>query len=531
MKTVVSEIETGRSSLGIELGSTRIKAVLIDSNSNIIASGSHDWENRYENGVWTYDLDEVWHGVAECYRDLKRDVLECYGVVLKRLKAIGVSAMMHGYIALDSGKRQLCPFRTWRNNITLEESEELSSMFNYPIAQRWTISHLLKDMKEGKNYLVDLSYVMTLSSYVHMNLTGKFTVGIGDASGMFPMDFETGNYAESAISDFNRKYLEGRYSWTLEKILPTVLKAGEIAGHLSTEGALLLDVEGDLEAGIPFCAPEGDAQTGMIATNSVAPKTGNVSAGTSVFASIVLDRPLSKPYKELDIVMTPDGRMVAMVHSNNCTGSYDAWFNIFSEVLTLMGKEHTKKELYDILLSAALSGSPDCGGILSYGYLSGEHMTGFEEGRLLTIHHPNADFNIANLVRSELFASLCSLRIGLDILYGKENVRIDVLNGHGGFFKTKDVGMMAMSAATKTRICISSGAGEGGAWGIAILASYLDKAMGLPEFLEEEVFKNLECSYYLASKKECDGFDIYLERFKKGLQIEKSAVDFFKYDK
>lgn len=522
---VKKEIADGQCVIGIEFGSTRIKAVLIDSSCNPIASGAYDWENRNIDGVWTYSIEDIKEGLSASYRDLKENVRNDYGLTLKKIRAMGVSAMMHGYMAFDSDGNLLTPFRTWRNNITESESKELTELFGYPIAQRWTISHLLKDIKEKKPYLDKLAHVSTLASYVNKLLTGKKTIGIGDASGMFPIDTGTKDYMDSAVSLFDRDYASA-YPWKIRDIFPEVLLAGEPAGYLTSEGAALLDSEGDLEPGCPLCPPEGDAETGMMATNSVAARTGNVSAGTSVFAMVVLEKPLSKAYSSLDIVTTPDGRLVAMSHSNNCTGGYDAWFSLFGEVVKALGFDVKKPVLYDTLLAKALEGDPDCGGLLSYGYISGEHITGFSEGRPLSVRHPDAHFTLANFVRAELFTSLCAMRTGLDILFENEGASLDMLSGHGGFFKTAAVGQRIMAAAAKTPCRVLKTAGEGGAWGIALLADYLShKDMDLSAYLDSCVFASAESSVVSPDPEDMKGFDEFLRRYHEGLAIERAAVE------
>ena len=521
---IIKSIENGECSLGIELGSTRIKGILITPDTKPVASGAFDWENRNDNGVWIYTIDDILTGIHDCYQDLKKDVLEKYGIKLTKLKNMGVSAMMHGYMAFDKDGNLLTPFRTWRNTMTAEESEELSALFNYPIPQRWTVSHLLKDIKEKKEYLGNLDHVMTLAAYVHYLLTGEKKIGIGDASGMFPIDFSTSDYSENAIKQFEEKYLKGHYSWGIRDIFPEVLIAGVNAGHLTESGARLLDDE--LEAGAAFCPPEGDAETGMAATDSVRVRTGNVSAGTSAFVMAILEKPLSKVYPVLDIVATPDGKPAAMAHSNNCTGSYDGWMRIFREVIERLGLDVPKGKLYDTVLLSSLEADKDAGGMLSYGYISGEHITGFEAGRPLTARSPESHFTLPNLILSELYSALSAMRIGLDILFDKEGVQLDFITGHGGFFKTKESGAHAMAAALRTPCRVMETAGEGGAWGIAILASYLDHTnLALPDYLDEYAFSDSSSYMYTAIEEERKGYDKYLERYKKGFAIERAAID------
>lgn len=518
---IAAEIEGGRCTLGIEFGSTRIKGILIASDRMPVASGAHDWENRNENGIWTYSETDIVDGLRDCYRSLCEDVMEKYGIGLKKLSALGVSAMMHGYMAFDSEGRLLVPFRTWRNTITEKESKELTELFDYPIPQRWTISHLLLEIKNDAGYLSRLDHVSTLAAYVHKLLTGEKVIGIGDASGMFPIDIEKKDYDEKDAELFMKKY-----GYDVRRLFPKVLVAGENAGYLTKEGALLLDESGNLEPGCPLCPPEGDAGTGMVATDSVLPRTGNVSAGTSAFAMVVLEKPLTKAYGELDLVTTPDGSLVAMAHTNNCTGSYDAWISLFNEVLRSLGVEVGKGKLYDTLLSCALEADADCGGLLSYNYISGEPITGLNDGRPMFVRSASSRFNLANFMRSELYTAIAAMRVGLDILFDKEGVKLDVMTCHGGYFKTAEVGLRMMSAALKTPVRALATAGEGGAWGIAILADYLSKnSMPLPEYLAEDVFSSAECNTVTATEDDCSGFASYYRRYLAGLEIEKAAVD------
>lgn len=522
---VRNEIGSGMCSLGIEFGSTRIKAILIGSDKSPIASGAHDWENRNENGIWTYTINDIKEGLRSCYSSLKKDVEEKYGIRLTRLKALGISAMMHGYMAFDADGNLLTPFRTWRNTITEAESKELTELFSYPVPQRWSISHYLKELKDGAEYLPKLDKIMTLAAYVHFLLTGKNVIGIGDASGMFPIDTASDSYDPKALGLFNKKYNGPK---PVEKLLPQVLLAGENAGYLTKEGALLLDPDGELEAGCPLCPPEGDAGTGMVATNAILPRTGNVSAGTSAFAMVVLEHPLSRPYSELDLVTTPDGKLVAMAHTNNCTGSYDAWFSLFREVLEAMGVEVKKGKFYDTLLNLALKADPDCGGLLSYNYISGEPITGLNDGCPMNVRTADSRFNLPNFIRCELYTAVAAMRTGLDILFDKEHAALDVMNGHGGYFKTAEVGQRMMAAALKTPIRVLSTAGEGGAWGIAILADYLSSDKTLPEYLDEDVFGSAESITVEPTAEDLAGFDSFYKAYINGLQIEKAAVDNYK---
>ena len=433
------QIEEGKAVLGIEFGSTRIKAVLIDEEHHPIASGSHEWENQLVDGVWTYSIDAIWNGLQDCYQDMKKDVQEKYGVKVTKLAAIGFSAMMHGYMAFDKDDKILVPFRTWRNAITEEASEKLTDLFRYNIPQRWSVAHLYQAILNGEEHVKDICFQTTLAGYIHWMLTGKKVLGVGDASGMFPIDIETGKYDAKMVSQFDEAIADKGYPWKLMDIFPEVLSAGEDAGTLTQEGAKLLDTDGDLEAGVPLCPPEGDAGTGMVATNSVARRTGNVSAGTSVFSMVVLEKELSKVYKELDLVTTPSGDLVAMVHCNNCTSDLNAWVNIFREFAESFGMDVDMNRLYGTLYKKAMEGDANGGNLLAYNYISGENITEMEEGRPLFVRTPNSKFNLANFMRVNLYSALASLKIGMDLLLKEEKVAVDKLLGHGGLFKTKGV--------------------------------------------------------------------------------------------
>ena len=521
-------IEDGKSILGIEFGSTRIKAVLIDEDNNPIASGSHEWENQYENGIWTYSLDAIWDGLCDCYSDLVRDVKEQYGVKLEKIGAIGISAMMHGYMAFDKQGNLLVPFRTWRNATTGKASKELTDLFDYHIPERWSIAHLYQAMLDKEPHVKEVDFFTTLAGYIHWKLTGNKVLGVGDASGMFPIDIETKNYNTLMMKQFDAlAEIEG-YEVKVEDLLPKVLLAGEDAGTLTEEGAKLLDPTGTLQSGVPFCPPEGDAGTGMTATNSVAVKTGNVSAGTSVFAMIVLEKELKKPYEEIDLVTTPTGNLVAMVHCNNCTSDLNAWVNIFKEYTMAMGMKVDMNEIYGTLYRKALEGDSDCGGLLAYNYFSGENITGFVEGRPLFVRTPESKFNLANFMRTHLFTSLGALKIGLDILLKEEGVTVNEIMGHGGLFKTKDVGQSFMAAAINTPVTVRQTAGEGGAWGIAVLASYLvhkNDNETLDEFLNNRVFGSDDCYTLEPKEEDVKGFEEFTKRYVKGLAIERAAVE------
>ena len=520
-------ILANKTALGIEFGSTRIKAVLVDDKNQPIASGGHEWENRYENGVWTYSLDDIWTGIQDCYQDMARDVKAKYDIELESVGAFGVSAMMHGYMPFNKEGELLVPFRTWRNNITGEASEKLMELFNYNIPQRWSIAHLYQAILNGEEHVKDIDYITTLEAYVHWKLTGKRVLGIGDAAGMFPIDTTKADYNQEMVDKFDELVAPYGFSWKLRDIMPKALVAGEDAGVLTEEGAKLLDVTGKLKAGIPMCPPEGDAGTGMVATNSVAVRTGNVSAGTSVFAMIVLEKPLSKVYGEIDMVTTPDGMPVAMVHSQNCTSDLNAWVNLFRENLESFGVKVDTNTLYGTLYNKALEGDADCGGLLPYCYFSGEHITHFEEGRPLFARTPDSKFTLANFMRSHLFTSVGALKLGMDILLKEEGVVVDKILGHGGFFKTKGVGQKVMAAAVNAPVSVMETAGEGGAWGIALLAAYRkNKAEGesLASYLEEQVFAKEESVQIAPDPKDVEGFEVFMDRYKEGLEIERAAV-------
>ena len=524
---IIKEIQAGETSLGIEFGSTRIKAVLIGKNHAPIASGSYEWENQLADGIWTYSLEDIWKGLQTSYQELAKDVKEQYGETLTKIGSMGFSAMMHGYMPFDKEDNLLVPFRTWRNNITEKATDVLTPLFGQQIPQRWSIAHLYQAILNGEEHVKDITFFTTLAGYIHWKLTGKKVLGVGDASGMFPIDSETIDYNRKMVEQFDELIKEKGYPWKLREILPQVLAAGEDAGTLTEEGAKLLDVSGNLQPGSPVCPPEGDAGTGMAATNSVAVRTGNVSAGTSVFAMIVLEKSLSKVYGEIDMVTTPDGMPVAMVHSQNCTSDLNAWVNLFRENLESFGVKVDTNTLYGTLYNKALEGDADCSGLLPYCYFSGEHITHFEEGRPLFVRTPDSRFTLANFMRSHLFTSVGALKLGMDILLKEEGVVVDKILGHGGFFKTKGVGQKVMAAAVNAPVSVMETAGEGGAWGIALLAAYRkNKAEGesLASYLEEQVFAKEESVQIAPDPKDVEGFEAFMDRYKEGLEIERAAV-------
>lgn len=528
MEEIKRSIKNGNTALGIEFGSTRIKAVLVDETMSPVAQGSYDWENRFEQNVWTYSLEDIMIGLKDCYGSLAADVEKQYGIELTTVGSIGISAMMHGYMAFDKEEQLLVPFRTWRNTTTQEASEQLTKELGYNIPQRWSIAHLYQAILNKEAHVSHIAYLTTLAGYIHLKLTGQKVLGVGDASGMFPIDIATGNYYDLMVEKFDEMTKTQGFSWKLPDILPKVLAAGEDAGYLTADGVKLLDASGKLTAGIPLCPPEGDAGTGMTATNSVAVRTGNVSAGTSVFAMAVLEQDLSKVYPEIDLVTTPSGKLVGMVHCNNCTSDLNAWVNLFKEYSEAIGIEVDRDQLFSTLYQKALTGDADCGGLLSFCYLSGEPITGFEEGRPLFVRTPESRFNLANFMRTHLYSSLATLKIGLDILFKEEGVTLDNLMGHGGFFKTKGVGQRIMAAAANVPVSVMETAGEGGAWGIALLAAYgKDKEQGetLEHFLSEKVFAGGDAVTVEPDSEDIKGFDIFITQYKHGLLAERAAVD------
>ena len=524
-----STIEAGKAILGIELGSTRIKAVLIDQENKPIAQGSHTWENQLVDGLWTYSIEAIWSGLQDCYADLRTNVKNAYGIEIETLAAIGVSAMMHGYMPFNKKEEILVPFRTWRNTNTGRAAAALSELFVYNIPLRWSISHLYQAILDNESHVNEIDFLTTLAGYVHWQITGEKVLGIGDASGMLPIDPTTHNYSAEMVAKFNKLIAPKEYNWKLEEILPKVLSAGENAGVLTPEGSKKLDASGHLKAGIPVCPPEGDASTGMVATNAVKQRTGNVSAGTSSFSMIVLEKELSKPYEMIDMVTTPDGSLVAMVHCNNCTSDLNAWVNLFKEYQELLGIPVDMDEIYSKLYNIALTGDTDCGGLLSYNYISGEPVTGLADGRPLFVRSANDKFNLANFMRTHLYASVGVLKIGNDILFNEEKIKVDRITGHGGLFRTKGVGQRILAAAINSPISVMETAGEGGAWGIALLGSYLvnnEKKQSLADFLDESVFVGDAGIEVSPTPEDVAGFNAYIENYKAGLPIEEAAVKF-----
>lgn len=527
MSNAKQTIQEGKAILGIEFGSTRIKAVLIDENNTPIAQGSHEWENQLIDGLWTYSIEAIWNGVLNCYADLRANVKTQYDTEIERLASIGVSAMMHGYMAFNEKEEILAPFRTWRNTNTGAAAAELSKLFNFNIPLRWSISHIYQAILNKEEHVKDITYLTTLAGYIHWQITGKKVLGIGDASGMLPIDSTTKNYCADMVEKFDKLVEPYGYGWKLNDILPQVLSAGEDAGTLTAEGAKRLDISNHLQAGIPVCPPEGDAGTGMVATNAVRKRTGNVSAGTSSFSMIVLEKELSKPYEMIDMVTTPDGSPVAMVHCNNCTSDLNAWVNLFKEYQQLLGIPVDMNEIFGKLYNHALEGDADCGGLISYNYISGEPVTGLAEGRPLFVRSANDKFNLANFMRANLYASVGVLKIGNDILFNQEKIKVDRITGHGGLFKTKGVGQRILAAAINSPISVMETAGEGGAWGIALLASYLVKKAdneSLADFLDNNVFAGNTGIEIAPTPEDVEGFNKYIKEYQSCLSIEKEAT-------
>ena len=524
---IKEQIAQGRCCLGIELGSTRIKAVLIGPDHAPVASGDHGWENRLEDGVWTYHMEDVWAGLQDAYAKLRADVKERYGVELTAMAAMGFSAMMHGYVALDREDRLLVPFRTWRNTITGQAAQLLTERFQFNIPQRWSIAHLYQAILNGEDHVKDIFYLTTLAGYVHYKLTGRRVMGVGEASGMFPIDSSTGDFDQAVVDSFDALVADKGYPWKLRDILPQVLSAGEEAGTLTAEGAKLLDPTGSLTPGIPLAPPEGDAGTGMAATNAVAPRTGNVSAGTSVFAMIVLEKALSQVYPEIDMVTTPTGKPVAMVHCNNCTNEINAWAQVFKGFLEALGQKPDMNAVFTAMFRSALEGAADGGGLTLYNYLSGEPITDLEEGRPLLVRTPQAKLDFPNFMRTQLYSALATLKIGMDILAG-EQVAVDRLLGHGGFFKTPEAGQRIMAAAAGAPVSVMETAGEGGPWGMALLAAYLvekEPGQSLEDYLDSQVFAGQKVVTLEPQKQDMEGFEQFMRQYRAGLAVERQAVE------
>ncbi len=523
-----ASIEAGRTALGIEFGSTRIKAVLVDETHNPIAMGTHDWENRLENHIWTYSLEDIWGGLQDCYASLAKDVQEKYGVTLTTIGSMGFSGMMHGYMPFDEKGELLVPFRTWRNTMTGEAVKVLSPLFEFNIPQRWSIAHLYQAILNKEEHVGRIDFFTTLAGYIHWKLSGEKVLGVGEASGMFPIDSTTGDYDENMLAKFDELVSKEGFAWNIKGILPKVLNAGEKAGCLTEEGAALLDVSGNLQAGIPMCPPEGDAGTGMVATNSVRVRTGNVSAGTSVFSMVVLEKAMKKAYEEIDMVTTPDGMPVAMVHCNNCTSDLNAWVNLFDQFAETFGMKIDRNDLYGTLYRKALEADADCGGLVAYNYFSGEPVTGLNEGRPMFVRMPDADFTLANFMRSHLYSALAALKVGNDILLKEEKVAVDSLMGHGGLFKTPVVGQQILAAALNAPVTVMDTASEGGPWGMAVLAAYMmekGENEGLADYLSEKIFAGQTGTTIAPQASDVAGFDAFMTKYVATLSAEKAAVE------
>lgn len=524
---IAQQIAGGEAILGMELGSTRVKAVLLSKENDVIAQGMCGWENRLCDGIWTYTLEDIQRSVVSCYRDLKQHVKSQYGVTISHLRAAGISAMMHGYLAFDNRNQLLVPFRIWRNTTTGEASEKLTKLFHYNIPQRWSIAHLYQAILNGEPHVKNISFLTTLAGYVHWKLTGCRVLGIGDASGMFPIDSEAKTYHAKMLASFNHLIAGKGYPWKVEMLLPAILQAGEYAGSLTASGAQFLDPDGDLQAGAPFCPPEGDAGTGMVATNSIAEHTGNVSAGTSIFSMIVLDKPLKHVYRDIDLVITPSGKDVAMVHCNNCSSDLNAWVALFEEFSEMIGVKVEKGALYPLLFKKAMRGDADCGNLLAYNFYSGEPILGTNAGYPLFVRTPDSRFTLSNFMKTHLFAAFSVLKMGHDILAQKEHVQIDGLTGHGGIFKTPEAAQSILAAALNTPVTTMDAAGEGGSWGIALLAAYMVNRSGgepLADWLSETVFRGKNRETIQPDPEIVSDFERFFVRYKKGIHIELAAI-------
>ncbi len=519
-------IAAGQTALGIEFGSTRIKAVLIGPDHGVLAVGGHNWENQLVDGVWTYSMEAVWAGLQDAYAELAKDVRARYDLELSSIGSIGISAMMHGYLPFDAEGRQLVPFRTWRNTMTEQAAAELTALFEQNVPQRWSIAHLGQAILNEEPHVPQIRFLTTLEGYVHWQLTGEKVIGVGEAAGMMPVDSTACDFSAEAVEKFDAYFAKYNLPWKLGQILPKALVAGQPAGVLTQAGAKRLDPSGKLRPGIPFCPPEGDVGTGMTATNSVGPRTGNVSAGTSVFAQVVLEKPLSKVYVEIDPLTTPTGVAVGVVHGNNCTSDINAWAGLFRQFAAACGLEVDANALYTTLFRAALDGAVDGGGLMSFPFESGEPLVGLAEGRPLFVRKPSQELRLGDFMRTHLMSAMASLKVGMDILRD-ENVRIDTIYGHGGYFKTPEVGQRILAAAINAPITVMETAGEGGAWGMALLAGYMcwrDEGQTLEDYLNNRVFAHMTGSTIAPTAAEVAGFEAYYKRFLGGLPVEQAAV-------
>lgn len=527
-ETIKQEIQTGQTALGIELGSTRIKAVLIDSHFETIAAGSFTWENKFVDGIWTYPLKEVWQGLQSAYTELTNKIRAEYGVSVTQIGSIGVSAMMHGYLAFDKDGQQLVPFRTWRNNITGEAADQLTKLFNFNIPQRWSIAHLYQAILNQEKHVDQLDFMTTLAGYVTWQLSGEKVIGIGDASGMFPIDEQTHDYNAKMITQFESYTGVLGHNIKIRHLFPKVLLAGDRAGMLTAAGAKLLDATGTLQEGALMVPPEGDAGTGMTATNAVRKRTGNISAGTSAFAMVVLDKPLSQVHRDIDIVTTPDGAPVAMVHTNNCTSDINAWMGLFAEFAKATGQHLSADELYKTFFNESTKGDPDCGGVLNFSNVSGENITNIQEGRPLFVRTPNSNFTLANFIKAQLYSAFAPLKIGMDILTKKEHIHTDAMIAQGGIFRTPKIAQQVLADALDIPIILMANAGEGGPWGMAVLALYgLNNAdhESLADYLDHQVFAQPESTTLDPVAANVQGFDDYIAVYQKALPVAVAAGD------
>ena len=533
-EAIKKAIEEGRTILGLEFGSTRIKAVLVDESHQSVAQGSWDWENSLVDHIWTYSLEDIRTGLQGCYKNLSDEVRDRYGVTLTKLAALGFSGMMHGYMPFDAQGELLVPFRTWRNTMTEEACRQLTPLFGFNIPQRWSIAHLYQAILNGEEHVKEIAYLTTLAGYIHWLLSGETktdgarVLGVGEASGMFPIDSAVCDYDGEMADQFDALVEDRHFGWKLREILPKVLPAGVCAGTLTAAGARILDPSGNLQPGVPMCPPEGDAGTGMVATDSVRVRTGNISAGTSIFSMVVTEKALSKVHEEIDMVTTPDGSPVAMVHCNNCTSDLNAWVNLFEEFAGKFGMKPDKNELYGTLYREALSADPDCGGLVAYNYFAGEPVTGLNGGRPMFVRTPDARFTLANFMRSHLYSAMATLKIGNDILLKEEQVKVDSLTGHGGLFKTPVVGQQLMAAAMNAPVTVMDTASEGGAWGLAVLAAFMaEKEEGdtLPDYLSRRIFAGQTGTTIQPKPEDVAGFDAFIEKYKNTLAAEKAAVE------
>lgn len=531
-ETIAKKIASANTALGIELGSTRIKAVLVTDDFQTIASGDFVWENELKDHIWTYPIAKVWKGIQTSYANLAADVHDHYGVQLTQIGSIGISAMMHGYMPFDKNDHLLVPFRTWRNNITAEAADKLTQLFGFNIPQRWSVAHLYQAILNKEDHVKDIAYLTTLDGYVSWQLSGNKNTGIGDASGMFPIDEKTKTYDAQMLAKFAKLPEVAQFDWDLKDLLPEVLLAGQEAGHLTKKGASLLDPSGQLQPGSLIAPSEGDAGTGMVSTNAVRKRTGNISAGTSAFSMVVLDQKLNKVHRDIDIVTTPDGAPVAMVHTNNCSSDINAWASVFNQFAKVLGVKLSPNELYEKLFDSSLHGDQDAGGLVNFSYLSGENITKVQNGRPMMVRKPDSHFTLANIFKVQLYSAFAPLKIGMDILLREEHIKTDALVAQGGLFKTPVVAQQALADALNTPITLMKNAGEGGPWGMAVLALYAhdndDKS--LADYLDSEVFKDSKSSTLYPEPESVQGYEKFIENYKAALPAEIEAGNDMKVD-